>query len=307
MKLIKPYYNIIEQSPGLIGVYKQIELAARTAYKSENKITDKSAIKMVNALINNKHFSCLEHGTIYLDIPLWGEYLLPTVLDKYSHTPYSAIHFDPNCNHAYITTNARVLVENNWVDDIQYLCEPTEFHERRVTVKFMTSIGVGREILRHRRFSFLNESTRYCNYSKKKFDGELTFIIPTWVSDITKDDMLEIVSSTNRSMFTWYCHLTQVEDDYLYLTSDLTNDTLTAEQARGILPLDLKSELVVTGFVKDWIHFFELRSHIASTGRPHPDLQLLADQLLAEFLDKNYIQNEDFKKEISDKSEESSS
>jgi thymidylate synthase (FAD) len=79
---------------------------------------------------------------------------------------------------AYITTNARVIFENGWEDDLKYMCEPTEFHEKRITVKFTCSIGVCREILRHRRMSFLNESTRYCNYSKSKFGNELTYIIP---------------------------------------------------------------------------------------------------------------------------------
>lgn len=79
---------------------------------------------------------------------------------------------------AYITTNARVIFENGWEDDLKYMCEPTEFHEKRVTVKFITSIIIVREILRHRHFSFLNESTRYCNYAKGKFNSELTFIKP---------------------------------------------------------------------------------------------------------------------------------
>jgi len=82
--------------------------------------------------------------------------------------------------------------------------------------------------------------------------------------------------------------LTQVEDDYLYLTTVDEHYVLKAEEARGILPLDLKSELIVTGFISDWIHFFRLRSHIAATGKPHPDIQKLADPLMQEFIDKGY-------------------
>lgn len=70
MKLIDSSYEIIEQAPGLMGVYKQIEKAARTAYKSEDKITDDSALKMVEALCKSNHGACLEHGTIYLSIPI---------------------------------------------------------------------------------------------------------------------------------------------------------------------------------------------------------------------------------------------
>lgn len=78
----------------------------------------------------------------------------------------------------HVTTNARVIFEHGWEDDLKWLNEPTEFHHQRITVKFTTSVGIVREIIRHRKFSFLNESTRYCNYSKDKFGNELTFIIP---------------------------------------------------------------------------------------------------------------------------------
>ena len=189
MKLINSSYEIIPQEPGLLGVYKQIEKAARTAYKSEDKITDDSAKRMVDALCKQNHGACLEHGTIYLKIPPnidFQRYL------EYDENPYSFSvtastsddPYSPDHRYTYVTTNARVIFENGWKDDLKYMCEPTEFHEKRITVKFTASIGVVREILRHRKFSFLNESTRYCNYSKDKFGNELTFIIPQWIYDL---------------------------------------------------------------------------------------------------------------------------
>ena len=69
MKFIDSSYEIIEQKPKLIGVYEQIERAARVSYKSEDKITEGSAQRMVDTLIKNKHYACLEHGTIYLEVP----------------------------------------------------------------------------------------------------------------------------------------------------------------------------------------------------------------------------------------------
>ena len=158
MRLIDPSYEIIEQEPGVLGVYKQIEIAARTAYKSEDKITEGSAEKMVNALCKANHGAALEHGTIYLkitfDMSAIGSYL-HSGIDKYVDNPYSKVIFDDGCDFrtAYITTNARVIFENGWEDDLKYLCEPTEFHEKRITVKFTTSMGIVREILRHRRFN----------------------------------------------------------------------------------------------------------------------------------------------------------
>ena len=311
MRFIDSNYEIIEQTPDLMGVYKQIEKAARTAYKSEDKITEGSAQRMVEALCKSNHGACLEHGTIYL----FKKELDPSFINKYSKNKYSvSIVINDATNKdalgTYITTNSRVIFENGWEDDLKYICKPTKFHEKRITVKFTTSIGIVREILRHRKFSFLNESTRYCNYSKDKFGNELTYIIPQWIYNLRNElaqyvdsqtgeprswlldkhgeDLIDHLACIDRSASTWWHNLMRAQDDYNYLISTDEGYTLRPEEARGILPLDLKSELVVTGFVEDWIHFFRLRSHIAATGKPHPDIQKLADSLMQEFIDRGY-------------------
>ena len=94
----------------------------------------------------------------------------------------------------YITTNLRVLVENGWMDDLKYICEPTEFHEKRITAKFTCDRVTGESFLRHRVFSFARESTRYCNYSKDKFNNEITFIIPSWLDE---EELIEEFGSLN--------------------------------------------------------------------------------------------------------------
>lgn len=324
MRLIDPSYEIIPQEEGLLGVYKQIEKAARTAYKSEDKIAEGSAQRMVEALCKLNHGAALEHGTIYLkkrfDVSAIGSYR-KNGIQKYDLDPYSKVVCDDHmdfCN-AYITTNARVIFENGWEDDLQYMCEPTEFHEKRITVKFTTSMGIVREILRHRHFSFLNESTRYCNYGKDKFGSELTFIIPRWIYDLQAEeasypnpcdhssqawlmnehgeDLIKDLICMDRSASAWWDAMTRAEEDYMYFITTDEGYKLKPEEARGILPLDLKSELIVTGFVSDWIHFFRLRSHIAATGKPHPDIQILADPLMQEFIDRGYCTYEEIHKE----------
>ena len=82
--------------------------------------------------------------------------------------------------------------------------------------------------------------------------------------------------------------LEHIERDYNYYVTDPDGYTLKPQEARGILPLDLKSELVMTGFVSDWKHFFELRS-IGTTGKPHPDIEILATGLLKEFKDRSLL------------------
>lgn len=173
MKLINSSVTIIPQEPGLLGVYKQIELAGRTAYKSEDRITEDSAKKFVDMLLERGHTAPLEHGTIYLKVPfdVGNE-----IIDDYNYNPYS--HVECGSDAYYITTNARVIYENGWQEDLQYLCEPTEHHEKRITARFICSRAIGNELVRHRVFSFVQESSRYCNYSKNKFGNELTFVLP---------------------------------------------------------------------------------------------------------------------------------
>lgn len=144
MKLIKPKAELIEQASGLNGIYKQIELAGRTCYKSEDKITDDSAKGFVDRMIKSNHLAMLEHGTVYLKYPESEDFV------KYHENKFSSINLMKNEDFA-ITTNYRVLVENNWLDDLQYICEPTGYHEKRYTFKVTTSIGVTREFNRHKR------------------------------------------------------------------------------------------------------------------------------------------------------------
>ena len=168
MKLIKPSYKIIEQEPGLDGIYKAIESAGRTCYKSEDKITDTSAKEFVDRIIKSGHLAMLEFGTVYLNIPVTAfvdgepQPSLDKTIGKYLNNPYTKAV--PNNKYApeeyFITTNYRHIVENGWLDDLKYLCKPTEFHEKRVCVKFTTDRGTANELVRHRTFSYSQESTR---------------------------------------------------------------------------------------------------------------------------------------------------
>ena len=178
--------------------------------------------------------------------------------------------------YVYMSMNYRHIVENEWLDDLKYLCQPTEYHKKRYTLKFVTDMGVCRELLRHRKFSFANESTRYCNYSKSKFGGELTFITPTWY---TGGNGINDKECSMDSEFELSCE--EAEKSYLRMISW----GATPQEARQVLPLATKTELVMTGFADDWRHFFSLRLR-GTTGKPHPDMQYLAQLAWNEFKDK---------------------
>lgn len=289
MRLIKPSFEIIEQQPGILGLYKQIELAGRTCYKSEDKITPDSAAAFVDRMIKSGHGAMLEHGTVYLHIPdddiNWNFYYSRYKRNKYSKCNwFEDIQGKPVIN-LDITTNLRVLVENDWMDDLKYICEPTEYHEKRITVRFICDRGVSHEFVRHRVFSFAQESTRYCNYSKNKFGNELTFIIPCWLDyaeqQFTDKDDSSIRTDLSENEY-FIDLLLEAENTYNYLVQYCG---WKPQQARAILPNSLKTELVMTGFVSDWKHFFKLRD----TGSAHPQAQELAKPLHEEFIRRNYV------------------
>ena len=302
MKLIKQSFEIWEQPAGLEGVYKQIEKVGRVCYKSEDKITEDSAKPFVDRMIKSGHGAMLEHGTVYLAMPM--ETILPIEANgwgKYTKNPYSkgfkVCEIDGQKRVA-ITTNLRVLVENGWLDDLKYICEPTEYHERRVTVHFVCDRGVSHEFVRHRVMSFAQESTRYCNYSKDKFGNELTFIIPCWLDMLDTDEGREVTRNWNFDILDG-CSIIAEEGEFddardAFLTSlnvaehcylELLQKGWAPQQARAVLPNSLKTELVMTGFVSDWKHFFELRCDSAA----HPQARELAIPLKEEFIKKGYI------------------
>lgn len=328
MELYKPSVEIWEQNNNLDtimdSIWSHIARCVRVCYQSETKKnpseTDEMFVKRV--ILSNKpenseknHLAMLEHGTVYLYDTSWSI----SDLEKYKHNIYSkykSVHIesetiedgnDVYTDHKYahyVTTNMRVLVENGWLNDLKYICIPTEYHVRRITVCFRTNIGVSREFNRHRVNSIAEESTRYCNYTKDKFNNSLKFTLPTWLLEEYNLSYIETHQFDNLS---GYC------EEYLNDNSDINPEcwcdtdfylfALTvseycykmlikkgwsAQKAREVLPLATKTQLIHTAFVDDWKHFFNLR-YKGVSGAPHPNAKILAKELYEQFVKLNYI------------------
>lgn len=199
MKIIDQSVEILSTiSPGGIEELKRIELAGRTAYKSEDKIYGdgaESAKKFITMLIHSGHESVLEHSSL--------------------------------------------------------------------TVKFITDRGISHEIVRHRIASFTQESTRYCNYSKDKFNNEITVIDPH-LPGVAEDY--------------WKASCENAETTYF----NLLNNGITPEYARCVLPTCLKTEIIMTANYREWRHFLALRSDKAA----HPQIRHLSKLLLKQLVNK---------------------
>lgn len=292
MKNNLPQFEIWNQEPGMDGIYRQVERAGRVCYKSEDHCTAESARPFVERMIKSQHTAMLEHATVYLlyrdgetaSAEQGGDAAGET-WQRYERNKFSKVTTVDGCH--YVTTNLRVLAENQWLADLDHLTEPLAYHERRVTVHFTTQIATTREFNRHRANSMAEQSTRYCNYSKDKFGNEISINIPDWVRALSVEepaqiDFLELAKKVTEG---------QADDYENWLFANLAAEraymNLIAlgrkpQEARAILPLDTNTELIHTAFVSDWKHFFDLRAQ-GTTGAPHPDAKVLALPLYEEF------------------------
>lgn len=288
MKLIKQSFEFINQTDfSLVGIKKHIERCARVSYKSEDKITDTSYEKFVNMLESRGHDRPLEFGTVYLSRTSQKEDNMEW-LDKYAYNPWSKFSFGNGStringelrNTVYVTTNYRVIKEHHWEDDLQYLCGPTEYHYKRYTIHMILDRGVMDEFRTHVGLSHLAESTRYCNYSKDKFGNEITFIKPCWCNIPEGDygtpdyipDRLPRIGATESGLIDAFQY---AEYYYFFLLSE----GWTPQQARSVLPLGIKSELISCGFKDAWENFFKRRD----APDAHPMAQEIANPMHKEF------------------------
>jgi len=198
MNVIKPYF-IIESEVNGEQALKLIEKAGRTCYKSEDKITETSAVDFVRRILKGKHESVIEHYSI--------------------------------------------------------------------TVRVICDRGVTHEIVRHRLASYSQESTRYCNYSKDKYSNQITFIEPCFWDLNTEDG--------RKKYEIWKSAMEFAEKKYM----ELIENGATPQEARSVLPNSLKTELVMTMNLREWRHFFKLRTDPAA----HPQIREIAVPMLKKF------------------------
>lgn len=289
MKLINSSFEIIEQKPGLEGMWKHVEKCARTAYMSADSITEDSYKRFLKMLYDRGHWSCFEHATVYMIYKYDNSDSIPSIVSFYDKNPYSRVFSITHeySTTVYITSNMRVILEHDKMDDINnYWSEKTIYHIPRYSVRIISDIGVSREGNRHRN-SITESSTRYCNFSKEKFGKELSIILN---SDV---NLAEFYPADVINEFLTRKDENLTPDDYWYTANlfcefcymQLLKKGWTPQQARRILPLDLKTEVVYTAFIEDWIHLLNLRT----APDAHPDFREIAIPLKDEFISRGYI------------------
>ena len=314
MKLIEPYVTIIPQADPLI----HIEKIGRTCYKSMSDFTHETSIKFFKGLVKSGHHSVLEHATFIFKVDLINlaqAERLSILNSKYlnwtqTHDPLNS---SVNRDRVFVSGNLRAIKESGCLGLMHTLCKVypdmecyfkisgtkslgsyymspftliprTSFISSNpnkqeidahlyTSIAFLTDRGVTHEMVRHRPASYSQESTRYCNYSHEKFGSELEFIKPATFDEWSEEQRSTYIKS-----------LEQAESAYM----KLTESGLKAQFARGVLPTDIRTRIVMTANHEEWEHFFNLRSK-GTTGSPHPNMKKVADMAFDSYYEYNII------------------
>lgn len=307
IKVVNPSVEVWKQEGyTLDAIWKHIARCARVCYQSTPKNNGEDDYSfLVRTLfrgvkpedINTKdlvkyHLSVCEHATVHLKYPLFmpraAAQATRFINNRYSRTKEHE-------GYIYVTTNMRVLIEHHWMDELEFIDNTPNcpYYIPRPTVCFITDIGASRELNRHRANSVSEESTRYCAYDKGKFGNGITVAKLPWIPEVDADEQCcstgfygddEIFDDNyiqghycdGWTAIDWFFYGLQICDLVYRKTRELG---WTAQQAREILPLNTKTQVVHTAFVDDWEHWIKLRSNEIS-GKVHPMMSELAKQLV---------------------------
>ena len=291
MKLINQSFEILEQKDFTItGIKKFIERCGRVCYKSEDRITDDSYEKFVNMLESRGHDRPLEFGTVHLKMPwkIFNNFAGFCVSKGFWDSCWIKYNIDRESEDkmVYITTNYRYYKKlgtlkplYGYIDIEEFFTEEdNKFYPKRYTVHFITSRGIMDEFRTHVGLSHLAESSRYCSYDKNRFGNELTFIIPNWVNTNCPNKEQEGPSVAS---IEWSTAMLDAEASYM----NLIKMGCTAQEAREVLPLSIKSELISCGFEDAWSNFFYRRC----AKDAHPMAREIATKVRDKFKELNYV------------------
>lgn len=296
------YERITEKDP-----IKKIEQVARVCYKSEDKIKEGSAEKMVKGLVRSKHYAMLEHGSVAISLCekdytyMVAKILSMRVVGINTYLRYTDLsshiisgnlrawrEFIENCVDCHVPVIkgvAKILFEHSpvfddicglimrdgttspmeipvEVQDLSLLTKLERMVHEDVSIKWICDRGVSHEIVRHRPASYAQESTRYCNYGKA---GDVTFIDPSYMWRDMDEEQVKYIKHY------WQISMEQAERAYMMML----DKGATPQMARSVLPNSLKTEVVMTANLAEWVHFFRLRA-LGTTGKPHPQMEEIA-------------------------------
>ncbi len=262
MNIVKPTVTTLQQEPGIDGMYKIIAESAYICYQTDPEKAKFSPKEFIEkTILPRKHYRPLEFGTVFLKIPYYHTYESTSLVAFFRHNNWSKVKFyskadDPSW---LITTNYRVIVENNLIDEMNMYWSESPLHHKRYLAEFVCSRGVSDDFRTHVSQSSLAESTRYCLYSQDKFNNELTFIEPYW--------------KESKEQYDFTIDTFRIDEERYLIGAQQLN--MQPQQLKRIYPLGGKTVLRLCGFKDAWENFFFRRCD----SHADPECTLLAKEL----------------------------
>jgi thymidylate synthase (FAD) len=306
MNIMEPFFQIQDDLDSS-SVAVRLEACGRVCYKSEDKITEDSAIPFVSKIAAHGHNSVLEMAVLtfrvicrqshidellecqpkFLIIDKLPEgmlltasmrafkelYLLHPENQLVNNLMFELVGLVPYLFEKIVDASkipareGRISITKMNLSEVDLLPEELRLRHRFVGVKFVVNRAVTHELVRHRLCSFLQESQRYCRYSEDKFDNQVTFIKPMFFVEESKEYQL------------WKKAMEQAEATYLKLL-----ETVSPQAARTVLPNSCKTEIIVFCNLAEWQHIFTLRT----TPAAEPSMREIMTPLQKE-MQKRYL------------------
>ncbi|MBR5598753.1 MAG: FAD-dependent thymidylate synthase [Alphaproteobacteria bacterium] len=273
-------------------ILTHIERCGRTCYKSENLITNETAVPFISGILKSGHESVIEHANIIFSMPN-NENNQKIFEMKDIRGLNISVEQDENINEKVIVVSGnlralRDIARTYNIHDFLYAINKSIFYIKEdentvfeglkiegiqksrfsqihnyITTHSILDVGAYKDITRHRLASFSIESTRYCNYSKGKFGSELTMIEP---SNIEKGTPM---------YDEWLKGVTSIEETYMRMAELGAK----GDQLRMLLPHSTKADMIMTANVAEWKHICNLRCHMSA----HPSVRAVMYKMLDKF------------------------
>lgn len=296
MKVIEPIATIIENKLSELSVYQRIDRCSSVCYQRPAKATDEEARKFCQQMIEKKHFVPLEMAVVHLVMDfMFAEkftdkkfIFVDQISDNEGIVTGSIRSFLEAGGHMSSVLRDHFLARNyflffgnpiSWGDplNVRFAREnEIPWQHKHVAVRVICNRAISHQLVRHRPVSILQESQRYCRYTAERFEGEVSYIRPLWV------DSFDARIHTPPQLWWWLTQMRDSEQAY----KSLLNYGLSPQQARGVLPNDAKTELIMYASLPEWKHILNTDTMRCSK-HADPEMQRimlpLRDQFTAQY------------------------
>lgn len=308
MKIVRPKVELWIPENNISHVAR----CARVCYAAKTGRDDKL---LCDDLIKSNHISMLRHDSYYYIMSKFTS-ACKYIVENFTECPY--IEFESYKDKFYVATNGQFILDHPNTANIlqEYEVNRKHFVETEIGHKLMrytfnviTQVSTSRELNRVSPNNIAEQSTRYCNYSRGRFEGECAICQPHWF-DFMQEKVAYYKFEDGK------CHYIKIDDGEWHPYDNtavvlrkykqpmlqrylLDNDSscraylaqiadgMEPQDARGELPLDLATEVVYTYSVKEWRHILDLR-YYGKTGKPHPNAKIIAGMIKDELDELGY-------------------